>query len=1119
MRASSPDGPEALLSALATCGADPDSPAWRDLTRIMDTVARADPAVSRFWPPHVTGGHPAEPTHWRELARELHVLASRDAAARQALTEWVRHHPGAARTPSGPAPSATANVISGDSVLHGPSVQARDIHGGIHFHPSSPPPRAGLPVPRQLPPVTARFVDREDDRRALDALRARRAPHAPQVLVVSGLPGVGKTTFATHWLHEHAESFPDGQLYADLGGRATDEGDGPVSPAAVLEAFLVALGASSVPPGSAQRSALWRSMTSGLRLALLLDSAFTAAQVRPLLPGTPTGLTVVTSTSMLTGLHIDGASVHRLEGLPAESAVELLAFGGGTRVAREPTAAREVVRLCGHLPLAVALASAQLALRPHRSVSALVDSLGRRSPVETLHVEGEAVMRTALDRTYDVLPDNSRVLYRRMGLLPADRHDLALLTALAGNEEDTRDTGQAADIAVHALVEANLLQETGPGTYRFHDLVQPHARRLGEELEDADRQERTLRCFVDWCLSTAASAETLLTPSHRLPGHDLSACTVPPTPLTGPEEALAWLDTYRNGLMGAVRHSARVGWDSFCWRLVDLIWPLFLRLRPSEMWIEAHRLGLDAARRCRSRQGEGRMLTSGAIGLRNAGRYSEAADWYRQALEQAAADDDVRQQAQAVSGLGHVSLLAHRLDEARGHFEHALRLREAIGYRRGAALSRRRLGETALAGGDLATATEQLRRAGTELDSLGETYEATRVLALLGHVLDRSGDGEGGARRLREALARFRTGGTRSEHWEARCLEWLGQAAESLGDHDESIRHYEAARELFRRLNPEDAQRLDGRRRGVEETDTSACGDRPDTTQAWTTEATACNGGGAADPHRPGRTNDTPPVRPRTPTTIVVAVSRTAAARHPGRPDSSSRTRRCADSGGSGTWLTSTSAYSMSPARSGLSASTHRCTSQEGEAGSCGQGRGHVSVCRPTDEASGASRTRPGPCPARERHTTNDDRPPGSSSPGAPCHAARKHTVAHAASGSEITIRSLTPPPRGRRGSPTGSATAATGVVRRAAEGRALPARACGRRPTASVGGTDPAPKTTRRPPGRTVPDSAVVRRTPIAPPAGTPETPRARQRTAEPPVSGLTPRAGARPSATSSRL
>ncbi|AJP02728.1 hypothetical protein TU94_15800 [Streptomyces cyaneogriseus subsp. noncyanogenus] len=805
---------EALQAAVIACATDPESSAWRDLAQVMGTAVRADPSVARLWPQDATRERPAEVSLMLHLAERLHQVMLRDTATRQAVNEWLHDHPGPVPAPSAPVSEATANNIGGNSVLHGPSVQARDIHGGIHFHPSFPKLSPRPPVPRQLPPVTARFVDREADRRALDVLRAQRSTHAPQVLVVTGIAGVGKTALATRWLYEHADSFPDGQLYADLGEQSVFGENGPISPGIVLEAFLVALGASSVPTGIAHRSALWRSMTSGLRLAVLLDSAFTAAQVRPILLGTPTGLTVVTSRNNLTGLRVDGASVHRLKGLPPESAVELLAMGGGTRVAREPAAAREVVRLCGRIPLAVALASAQLALRPHRSVSALAESLSRdRGAVDTLRVDGEAVMRAALDMSYDVLPADSRALYCRMGLLPTDRHDLSLLTALADDGEASRDTGQTTDNAVHALVEANLLEETGPGVYRFHDLVQPHARLLGGELEELARPERTFRRFVDWCLATTASAESILAPSHRLPGYDLPAGTIPTTPLDGPEEALAWLDTHRNGLMGAVRLSARFGWHYSCWRLTDLMWPLFLRLRPSEMWIEAHRLGLEAARRSRSRHGEGRMLTSGAIGLRNAGRYPEAADWYRQALELATADDDIRQQAQAVSGLGHISLLTHRLDEARSHFEHALRLRESIGYRRGAALSRRRLGETALAGGDLATAAELLRQAVTELDSLGETYEATRVLALLGHVLDRGGDHEGGVRRLREALARFQAGEARSEHWEARCLEWLGQAAESHGDHAESVRHYEAARELFRRLSPEDAQRLDDRLR------------------------------------------------------------------------------------------------------------------------------------------------------------------------------------------------------------------------------------------------------------------------------------------------------------------
>ncbi|MFJ3649167.1 tetratricopeptide repeat protein [Streptomyces murinus] len=698
-------------------------------------------------------------------------------------------------------------------------MQARDIVGGVHIHQESRPTGRRRIRPRQLPPLTAHFLGREADLRRLDALCARRPPRVPQVLVIHGLAGVGKTALALRWLHRHLDAFPDGQLHADLGGHSTADGGGPVTADAVLEAFLVALGAPSIPPGTAQRAALWRSLTAKLKLAVLLDDAASATQVRPLLSAGLSVLTVVTSRTSLTGLRVEGARGYRLEGLSTGSALELLAVGGGVRVGRERRAAREVVRLCGRLPLAVGLASAHLALRPHRSVSMLVRYLSQGQGVaDTLRVNGESVIRTALDMSYGLLPPDPARLYRRMGLLPTDRYDSFLLAAVFPEDVRSAVSGhrseaavRVADAAVHTLVEANLLKETGPDVYEFHTVVRSHARRLGEERADVERRD-VLNRLVDWCLATAAVAEDVLVPGHRLPGYDDLLHAVAPTPLDGPQEALRWLDTRRSALMGAVRHCAREGRHAHCWRLTDVMWPLFLRFRPTQLWIEAHRLGLDAARRCGARQGEGRMLTSGAIGLRAAGEYPEAAQWYRQALDMATDDGDPRLQAQAVNGLGHICLLTHRLDEARGYFETALRLREAIGYRRGAALSRRRLGETLLAGGDMTGAARCLRRALHELRSLGEDYEATRALALLGHVLCLAEDHDKGVRRLRQARAGFRAGGAaHSEHWEGRCLEWLGAAAESRGDRAEAALHYKAARKLFRRLDLTDAGRLDER--------------------------------------------------------------------------------------------------------------------------------------------------------------------------------------------------------------------------------------------------------------------------------------------------------------------
>ncbi|MEU1165698.1 BTAD domain-containing putative transcriptional regulator, partial [Streptomyces sp. NPDC005921] len=155
--------------------------------------------------------------------------------------------------------------------------------------------------PAQLPPDLPSFTGRE---RALDhALdTAHRVGDGLRVLTVDGIPGVGKTALAVHFAHRVAADFPDGQLYTDLGGFAA-HGD-PADPGEVLHGFLEALGVDRhrIPASVEARSALFRSTLSGRRVLVVLDNAFGTGQVRPLLPGTPECMVVVTSRSRLIGL-------------------------------------------------------------------------------------------------------------------------------------------------------------------------------------------------------------------------------------------------------------------------------------------------------------------------------------------------------------------------------------------------------------------------------------------------------------------------------------------------------------------------------------------------------------------------------------------------------------------------------------------------------------------------------------------------------------------------------------------------------------------------------------------------------------------------------------------------
>ncbi|MEU5686113.1 hypothetical protein DEJ48_08965 [Streptomyces venezuelae] len=365
-------------------------------------------------------------------------------------------------------------------------------------------------TPAQLLPDVPDFAGREAEARVLtETLRAAVSGSAMAVATLTGLGGVGKTALAVHVAHALRDEFPDGQLYVDLRGADAVHG---VDSGSALTGFLRALGIpeSAVPDGLDQQTALYRSLLAGRRVLVFLDNARDTAQVRPLLPGAPGCAVLVTSRSRT--ITLPGARLVDVETMDEPQALGLLnAMLGAERVAAERDAARELVAVCGGLPLAVRIAAARLAARPGRPMADLVARLrDERRRLDELRVDDLGVEAT-FRLGYEALEPGLARAFRMVSLCYMPSFCRGAAGALLGVDEEE------AEQAVERLVDAGLMELHGEDRYRFHDLVRLFARRQCELRETAAERAAARLRFLDYVLATVITAIRRTKPHSVLP--------------------------------------------------------------------------------------------------------------------------------------------------------------------------------------------------------------------------------------------------------------------------------------------------------------------------------------------------------------------------------------------------------------------------------------------------------------------------------------------------------------------------------------------------------------------------------------------------------------------------
>ncbi|MEV4111048.1 BTAD domain-containing putative transcriptional regulator [Nonomuraea sp. NPDC049695] len=649
--------------------------------------------------------------------------------------------------------------------------------------------------PAQLPADVLGFTGRAELLERLDALlEAGEGDDAGTTLVltaIAGAAGVGKTALATHWAHRVAVLFPDGQLYINLQGYAQHP---PLSSLQALGGLLRAFGVApeQIPTETEQAAALYRSLLADKRVLVVLDNTRDAEQVRPLLPGSPGCVVVITSRDRLTGLvATHGAHCVTLDLFSPEEAVALLVrLLGAERVAAEPAAAHELARLCGFLPLALRIAAANLTSRPEKSIAAYLAELRAGDRLGGLAVAGDpqAAVRIAFDHSYDRLPPESRRLFRLLGLVPGPQVSVPGAAALAGVAVEV--AGRLLD----ELADAHLVEPRGHGRYGLHDLLGLYARRRAQQHDGQAHCEAALERLLDWYLHSIDAAAELLYPEEvRLPPLPSAAGTSSPTAFIDHSQAAAWLEVELANLVAATQYAADHGPHPAAWRLADALRGYFWQRRPMVEWLLVAQAGLDAATVAGDVRAQALSHLSLGQANRAASRSQPARRHIATALTLARQAGWTDGQAAALFCQANVAMMAGDLHQSADDLAQAVELYRRSGWLGGEAECLFDLGLTERVLGRLHEAAQHQTQALALYRRLDSHIGVTSTLGALGEIDHDLGRLETARRRLTSAMRLYQELGLRFGHgYFLRCLAALdrdaGRTKEALAQAQDALR-------------------------------------------------------------------------------------------------------------------------------------------------------------------------------------------------------------------------------------------------------------------------------------------------------------------------------------------
>lgn len=607
------------------------------------------------------------------------------------------------------------------------------------------------------------------------------------IYAIDGMAGVGKSAFAVHAAHELKHLFPDGQIFLSL--HAHTAGQRPVDPNDALASLLLSarVPADQIPPGLSERAERWRAHLDGKQMLLVLDDAAGHAQVRPLLPGTPGSLVLITSRRHLTALD-DAISICLDTLLPDEAAALFIQLAGRPGFDVADPEVGKITQLCGYLPLAIAMLARQFHHHPKWTITGLANDLvAARDRLELMHAENLSVA-AAFDMSYQDLSHDLQRLFRRLGLHPGTDIDPYAAAAL----DDISPS--AARLRLNNLFDQHLIAEPASGRYRMHDLIRQHARALAAN-DDTEACEAAVGRLIDYYVNAAASVGRHF--NRGVPRVDDSAVPLPH--VANLEEAAEWLEAERANMhavvdLAALRKQPDPG--------IKIATSMSGFLRTRGHWTQMqvlHLTALEAAREAGDRTGEVGTLTNLGIAQRLIGRYKAAAGTLARALELCTELEDKQQgQANTLVPLGIVHRLSVDFPTAGATLAKALELYKSLGDKLGQADALNELGCVERLSGDHPAALASHNLALTLYRELGDPLGQAEALRYLGRVHQESGDFAAAKSNYATALELYR--GLKDRLGQAHTLNYLGIAQHLSNEYLAAEATMTGALELYRAL-------------------------------------------------------------------------------------------------------------------------------------------------------------------------------------------------------------------------------------------------------------------------------------------------------------------------------